>query len=107
MAGIFRELGISGWRRGIPLIGKPDFVFRKQRIAVFVDGDFWHGHPARGRMPKSNVEFWKSKIDANRRRDRLVSRMLKDESWTVIRIWESEIGKPSMLRKLSALAHLR
>ncbi len=89
------------------MFGNPDFVFREERVAVFVDGDFWHGHPSRGRLPKTNVEFWKSKIAINKRRDRCVNRALRNEGWTVVRIWESEIGKPSVLRKLSVFAQLR
>lgn len=56
--------------------GKPDIVFRRKKIVVFIDSDFWHGHPKRCVMPKSNVEYWKSKIERNRKRDKDVNRKL-------------------------------
>lgn len=90
---LFRIHRIIGWRRGQKLFGRPDFVFRNFRVAVFVDGDFWHGHPQKGRMPKSNVTFWTSKIAANRRRDRIVNANLRANGWTVVRIWESDLKK--------------
>lgn len=62
LIGIFRRHGIVGWRRNFPLFGKPDFVFPKQRTAVFVDGCFWHSCPKHGTMPASNVEFWTAKL---------------------------------------------
>ena len=88
---ILRSKGITGWRRHYRLLGQPDFVFPKKRVAVFVDGCFWHGC-RRGckPLPRSN-EFWKKKIEGNRRRDRIVSRELRDRGWTVIRIWEHDL----------------
>jgi DNA mismatch endonuclease (patch repair protein) len=75
------------------IFGKPDFVFRRKNVAVFVDSDFWHGRRGRFIMPKTNAEFWEKKIKRNRLRDREVSRELKKQGWTVIRIWESDIKK--------------
>jgi DNA mismatch endonuclease Vsr len=94
---------LNGWRRNQAIFGHPDFVFSKQKVVVFVDGDFWHGHSRLGRIPKSNTAFWKAKINANKARDRKVNRVLKKAGWNVIRIWESEIEKPSMRRKLQAV----
>lgn len=91
MIALFRLYGLSGWRRSQSLFGRPDFIFRQQRVAVFVDGDFWHGHPRRGRLPKSRLDFWKAKIATNRRRDRLVNSTLRLQGWTVLRIWESSL----------------
>ena len=88
---LFRLWKITGWRRNQRLFGRPDFVFKQQKVALFVDGDFWHGHPHRGRMPKSNVDFWIAKISANRRRDRKVNAVLRGEGWTVLRVWESSL----------------
>jgi len=88
---IFRLFGIKGWRRNFPLIGRPDFVFRKERIAVFVDGCFWHGCPVHGRKPGSNQEYWGPKLLRNRARDRRVTRELKKLGWKVIRIWEHDL----------------
>ncbi|MDR1280534.1 MAG: very short patch repair endonuclease [Opitutaceae bacterium] len=61
LMGIFKANRIKSWRRGYPLPGKPDFVFIKQRLAIFVDGCFWHGCPIHGVHPKQNATFWKNK----------------------------------------------
>lgn len=89
---IMKRFKITGWRRGIKLPGKPDFVFRKARVVVFVDGDFWHGNPRCKRLPKSNVEYWQKKIEGNIARDKEHTRTLKRLGWCVIRIWESALG---------------
>jgi DNA mismatch endonuclease, patch repair protein len=89
---IFHASGISGWRRGQPLPGKPDFVFRRQRIAVFVDGCFWHGCPKCYRRPSSNQEYWDAKIERNRARDRSITRSLRTGGWSVIRIWHHDLS---------------
>jgi len=88
---LFREHGIKGWRRHLPLPGRPDFTFRSERVLVFVDGCFWHGCPKCYRAPSSNVEFWLQKVESNRRRDRSVSRQLRNAGWSVIRVWECSL----------------
>jgi DNA mismatch endonuclease (patch repair protein) len=88
---IFRANGITGWRRRSKLAGKPDFVFRTQHLAVFVDGCFWHGCPIHATWPKQNAKFWCEKIAKNKARDRLVSRTLRTGGWKVLRIWEHEL----------------
>ncbi|MFA5104794.1 MAG: very short patch repair endonuclease [Candidatus Margulisiibacteriota bacterium] len=75
------------------ITGKPDFVFRRKKVAVFVDSDFWHGHRTRCIMPKSNCEFWENKIARNKQRDKDVNRELKKQGWTVLRLWEKDIKK--------------
>ena len=86
--------GINGWKSNEKLIpGHPDFFFTKKRLAVFVDGCFWHGCPKCGHFPKSNRAFWKAKILRNRQRDRLVNRKLKRKGIKVIRIWEHSLQK--------------
>src|SRR5690349_17496560 len=65
---IFRKYEIVGWRRKIPLFGKPDFVFPKCRLAVFVDGCFWHGCPKHQALPGSNPKFWRLKLSRNQAR---------------------------------------
>ena len=75
------------------IFGKPDFVFRKKRVVVFIDSDFWHGHKKRCIMPKSNCEYWNKKIERNKHRDKAVSRKLKKEGWMVIRLWEKDINR--------------
>ena len=87
-----RHAGITGWRRHQKLPGRPDFSFRKEKLAVFVDGDFWHGNPKR-KMPSTNVEFWALKIGANRARDQRANKDLKKLGWKVLRIWESKLKK--------------
>jgi len=94
LVAIFRKAGITGWRRGYPLLGKPDFTFPLQRVVVFVDGCFWHGHSCgRNLQPKTNSDVWRVKIQANKSRDRRVSRALRKKGWTVIRIWECSLVK--------------
>ena len=85
---IFLENGITGWRRNSPVFGKPDFVFPARRVAVFVDGCFWHGCPAHYNAPANNADFWIRKFVLNRNRDRLVNRTLRKLGWRVVRIWE-------------------
>jgi DNA mismatch endonuclease, patch repair protein len=88
---IFRAHGITGWRRHRPVFGHPDFVFPREKIALFVDGCFWHGCPAHYRAPAQNAEFWVNKLQRNRGRDRLVTRTLTKRGWKVVRIWEHSL----------------
>lgn len=94
LVAVFKTCGIVGWRRHISLIGKPDFVFRRERIAVFVDGCFWHGCPLHGELPANNVEYWRAKLARNLKRDRFVNDVLRKAGWRVIRIWEHDLGRP-------------
>ncbi|HUT34254.1 MAG TPA: very short patch repair endonuclease [Planctomycetota bacterium] len=88
LASAFRRLGVKGWRRHVNLPGKPDFVFRKQRLAVFVDGCFWHNCPKHGHIPKSNRKYWRKKLERNQERDRAANRELRRKGWRVLRLWE-------------------
>jgi DNA mismatch endonuclease (patch repair protein) len=102
LAKLFRRNKITGWRRHIqistsprpsPQRGegvrvRPDFVFRQARLAIFVDGCFWHGCPKHGTQPAGNRSFWKKKFARNQTRDRLVNRALRRAGWRVLRIWE-------------------
>lgn len=94
MVKLFRENKITGWRRHLPLPGKPDFTFRKEKLALFVDGCFWHRCPKCYREPKTNAEFWKNKIENNVKRDRRVTSELKQAGWSVLRLWECQLKKP-------------
>jgi len=82
------------WRRGlryrknVKLIGTPDLAIKTRRLVVFVDSCFWHGCRFHCRRPKSNILFWKSKIERNRRRDVRVTRYYRRRGWTVLRFWE-------------------
>lgn len=73
------------------IIGKPDIVFRRKKIVVFVDSDFWHGHPKRFMMPKTNVKYWRPKIERNKKRDKEVNRKLKKAGWKIIRLWDYDV----------------
>jgi DNA mismatch endonuclease (patch repair protein) len=94
MIQILRSSHISGWRRNQPLFGKPDFVFPKQKVILFVDGCFWHGCPKHSNMPKNNRPFWKKKLTGNVERDKNVSRKLRKQEWKVVRVWEHELNNP-------------
>jgi len=72
---------------------KVDFVFRKSRTAIFVDGCFWHGCPKHATKPKNNRAFWQRKLAGNAARDQLVTQTLKRAGWGVIRIWECDLAK--------------
>ena len=98
---LFREHHIKGWRRHQPLTGKPDFAFPREKVAIFVDGCFWHGCPRCYKEPKKNVEFWRKKVGGNKQRDLKVSRKLRAEGWSVCRIWECRLKKPdSVIRRI-------
>ena len=90
---IFRADGITGWKRGYPVKGHPDFVFLTKRIAVFVDGCFWHGHDCRNTRPKDNEDYWAKKRERNIQRDKNITAEFENRKWTVIRIWECELSK--------------
>lgn len=81
------------YRLNYKLPGRPDIVFIGARVVVFVDGCFWHGCPIHSVQPKSNVEFWKSKLSGNKERDLLVSSRLEAMGWRVLRFWEHEISE--------------
>jgi DNA mismatch endonuclease (patch repair protein) len=106
MVSAFRKAGLKGWRRHSKLLGfRPDFVFGRERVVVFLDGCFWHGCPIHGSFPESNKDFWASKLEANVARDRRADAYLLGSGWTVIRFWEHSIksdsgGCASMLRDL-------
>lgn len=103
---LMRAHGIAGWRRGSMLIGKPDFVIARLKIAIFVDGCFWHVCPIHATKPKNNAAFWQKKIAANQARDRLVTRTLRALGWRVIRIWEHELTRKNERRLLGRLESL-
>ncbi|MBE0543704.1 MAG: very short patch repair endonuclease [Verrucomicrobia bacterium] len=97
---LLRLQRITGWRRNQQLIGKPDFVFRGARLAVFVDGCFWHGCPKHSRHAAKSGNYWRIKLKTNQARDRLVTRALRHTGWRVLRIWEHELVRRKELRLL-------
>jgi DNA mismatch endonuclease (patch repair protein) len=102
LAKLLRAAGIRGYRKHWPVAGKPDFAWPGRKIAVFVDGCFWHGCSCKT-IPRTNRKFWKEKIENNRRRDRRVSRELRRKGWIVIRIKECAVCKPSTLARIVAV----
>jgi len=122
----FRKAGIKGWRRHLPcrvkgnlmplsslldrpavLVIKPDFVFRLQRIAVFVDGCFWHQCPLHSKVPETNREFWEQKLRRNVERDAEANKALKAAAWAVYRIWEHDIRDVRRLSRVIAKVRKR
>lgn len=101
---LLRRARISGWRRHVNLPGKPDFIFRLQRLAVFIDGCFWHGCPRCYRLPEQNRPYWKAKVLSNRRRDRRRARELRSLNWRVMRVWEHSLKSP--LGRMRVMARL-
>ena len=102
---VFHAHSITGWRRNQRLFGKPDFVFPKARVAVFVDGCFWHRHAGCkfSSTPKSRTEFWLAKFDRNIARDRLVTRTLRKAGWKVVRIWGCQLAQKKQARVVARL----
>jgi DNA mismatch endonuclease (patch repair protein) len=102
-------------RRSVPTFRvKPDFVFRQVRLALFVDGCFWHGCPRHATKPVNNRAFWRRKLAGNKTRDRLVNRTLRQAGrvkwrghhaagWRVLRIWECELTRKNEVRLVKRL----
>ena len=103
MVKLFRQHKIKGWRRHLALAGKPDFVFFDQRVALFVDGCFWHGCTRHCRMPKGNSAYWNPKIASNKIRDSRVNRALRRAGWRVLRIWEHQLARKSQQRCMARI----
>lgn len=92
MGFLLRKNGLTGWRKHQPIFGKPDFAWSKKKVALFVDGCFWHGCLRCRRAPKSNKLFWGKKIKQNAQRDRRVAEFLRKDGWHVIRVRECKIA---------------
>ena len=103
---IFKENGIVGWRRNYKVKGHPDFVFPDKKIAIFVDGCFWHGHDCRNTRPADNAEYWQKKRERNMRHDKEITTLFENRGWTVIRIWECELKKKNFERLKEKLKKL-
>ncbi|MBL9181797.1 MAG: very short patch repair endonuclease [Verrucomicrobiaceae bacterium] len=117
LAAVFRAHGITGWRRQVRLrlektsshpggAVRPDFVFRLQKLAVFVDGCFWHGCPEHFRRPQTRQKFWDAKIARNQARDAAVTRALRRKGWRVLRLWEHELAVKREKRLVARLLRL-
>lgn len=91
----------TGYKRRykVQLVGRPDVIFPRVKLAVFVDGCFWHGCPLKCKgEPATNQSFWKEKIETNRQRDREVNRMLAESGWSVRRYWEHQVHRVEELK---------
>lgn len=115
LAAAFRQQGVIGWRRHVllkphlaseepgpgerrrRLSVRPDFIFGRQKVAVFVDGCFWHGCPRHSSRPATNTEFWTKKLTGNIQRDQRATTALLAAGWTVVRIWEHELAEPKVV----------
>lgn len=85
------------------MFGKPDFVFRERRLAIFVDGCFWHCCPKHTTQLATNRTFWRKKLSRNKHRDKLVNRTLRQHGWTVLRIWQHELVRKNEARLLQRI----
>jgi len=103
LAKLFRRHRITGWRRNQAVFGKPDFIFPKFKLAVFVDGCFWHGCPKHATKPKNNRTFWQRKFSRNKKRDALVTRTVRRTGWRVLRVWEHELARKNEARLLQRI----
>jgi len=99
--------GLRGYRVHYDLPGKPDIVFTKKRIAIFIDGCYWHKCPLCFREPQTNHEFWMDKINSNVKRDKEVNIMLKSDGWQVLRFWEHQVRKEPeiVINKIAEVLH--
>lgn len=94
------KAGLKGWvLQPSGVFGKPDVFFPKKKLAIFVDGCFWHGCPECGHVPKTRSAFWKTKFDRNQRRAKLVKLKLRQESIKVIRLWEHVFKEPYQTKR--------
>ena len=117
MVAVLRDSGVKGWRRHVKLrprlsavdaalatkrnagriLTRPDFIFRPSKVALFVDGCFWHGCPLHSTTPAQNALFWAKKLGANVGRDAVHTRALESAGWKVLRVWEHELSDPETL----------
>ena len=112
------DAGVHVTRNDPELPGTPDLVAGGHKLAIFVDGDFWHGRAwfERGAAPRSNRDFWIERFKSNRRRDRRVDRQLRKLGWSVIRVWGSDVRRDAArvarriaghVKRLTTLEHSR
>jgi DNA mismatch endonuclease, patch repair protein len=95
---------VKGWRKNdISLSGKPDVAFPVEKVAIFIDGCFWHGCPVcKRKLPTTNYEYWFKKINRNIELAKENNKKLADEGWTVIRIWEHEVQDINSMQKIKS-----
>jgi len=94
-----KRFHIKYWRTHPKAIFSPDFIFPRKKLAIYLDGCFWHGCKRHLRLPRTNVSYWENKIFANVKRDRTNRRLLKGLGWRVIRIWEHSLKNADSVQK--------
>lgn len=99
LASFFRRYDYRGWTQKSSLPGSPDFIFPNHKLAIFVDGCFWHGHKCRKTKPSTNASYWREKIAKNMKRDRSVTRKLRLNRWRVMRFWECKLNDGNLARR--------
>ncbi|MBP7053742.1 MAG: DNA mismatch endonuclease Vsr [Phycisphaerae bacterium] len=101
VAAMLRELGVRFRRNDKTLPGRPDFSIGSAKIAVFVNGCFWHGHAncPRAKLPTSHVDFWTNKIKTNIRRDHTVARKLRGSGWRIVTVWQCRLRRPERVAR--------
>jgi len=98
------------WREGLryrlrsKVFGRPDIVFPGPKVAVFVDGCFWHGCPEHYRAPKTRTDWWENKISGNKKRDIEVTRYLEDNGWKVLRFWTHDLKRKHLSESVQKTA---
>ena len=94
LSGMLAGMRLNGWKKNVAdLPGKPDVLFPDERVAIFVDGCFWHGCPhCKRKLPETNRSYWARKIQRNVERDQRSTRMLSGAGWRVIRLWEHDLS---------------
>jgi len=87
--------------KGIP--ERPDFANKTKKVAVFIDGCFWHKCPRCYKPPKSNKKYWKAKVERNTKRDKAVTRKMRKDGWIVLRFWEHQVkeNEPHVIKKIN------
>jgi len=99
--------GLRGYRKHWKVRGKPDFAWPGRKIAIFVDGCFWHGCAKCKYLPRTNTAFWQNKIETNQARDKRVRRSLRSQGWTVLKFWEHEVKRTPGRVALKIVAAVR
>ena len=104
---VFKGNGIIGWKHNYPVKGHPDFAFLDKKIAIFVDGCFWHGHDCRNTRPSDNADYWTKKRERNMKHDKEITELFERRGWTVIRIWECELKKKNYQNLMDKIMFLK